>query len=106
MHVSVGVDLATVDVKLLELLEVIRETFNRPVKINSSCRCAEHNSSEGGSYGSKHKQGIAADIVVSNVNPMEVYRFVDRHMPDRGGIGMYEDFTHVDVREKRARWKG
>jgi uncharacterized protein YcbK (DUF882 family) len=101
-----GCGFATVDVKLLELLETIRTHFDSTVKINSACRCSEHNSAIGGSYGSKHKQGIASDIVVSGVNPMEVYRFANDHMPNTGGIGMYKTFTHVDVRENKARWNG
>ena len=101
-----GCGFATVDIDLINLLEVVRNHFGKPVKINSACRCSEHNSSVGGSYGSKHKQGIAADIVVKGVNPMEVYRFIDSHMPNKGGIGMYDSFTHIDVRQKKSRWNG
>ncbi len=101
-----GCGFATVDIDLILVLESVRKHFDKPVKINSACRCAEHNSAVGGSYGSKHKQGIAADIVVSQTNPMLVYQFLDKHMPNKGGLGMYDTFTHVDVREKKARWSG
>ena len=57
-----GCGFAAVDVELLDILEKVRSKFNAPVTITSACRCAEHNSAIGGSYGSKHKKGIAADI--------------------------------------------
>jgi len=96
---------ATVDVDLLELLELIRVRFNKPVTINSACRCEIHNTAIGGSYGSKHKQGIAADIVVKDTDSYEVYKFVDSHATDKYGIGLYAGFTHVDVRQNKARWR-
>lgn len=101
-----GCGFSTVDVEQLQLLTTIREHFNKPVTITSACRCYEYNEAIGGAYGSKHKQGIAADIVVKDIAPEQVYNFVDNHMPDRGGIGLYESFTHVDVRQKKARWRG
>lgn len=97
---------ATIDVDLLNVLEVVRKKFNSPVKINSGCRCELHNISVGGSYGSKHKQGIAADIVVKGVSPEDVYNFLDLYQPHKYGVGKYEEFTHIDIRGKKARWKG
>ena len=38
-----GCGFATVDVELIKTLEVVRKQFNKPIKINSSCRCEEHN---------------------------------------------------------------
>ena len=96
---------ATVDVDLLELLELIRVRFDKPVTINSACRCDIHNTAVGGSYGSKHKQGIAADIVIKDTDSYDVYKFVDEHAPNKYGIGLYVGFTHVDVRQNKARWR-
>ena len=88
------------------MLEIVREKFNAPITINSACRCNEHNTNIGGSYGSKHKQGIAADIVVKGIDPSEVYEFLNNHMPNSYGIGKYDTFTHIDVRTTKARWRG
>lgn len=101
-----GCGFATVDVSLLNVLEVVRERFNSSVTINSACRCAEHNKAIGGSYRSKHKQGIAADIVVKGVDPSEVYIFLDEYSPNSYGVGKYDTFTHIDVRYCKARWQG
>lgn len=97
---------AVVDVDLIKVLETVRSHFKRPVKINSACRCNEHNERVGGSQGSKHKLGIAADIVVKDVKPYDVYLFLDGHMPNSYGIGFYQTFTHIDVRKTKARWRG
>jgi uncharacterized protein YcbK (DUF882 family) len=93
-----GCGFATVDVDLLKVLEVVRKRFKRPVKINSACRCNNYNEMVGGSQSSKHKQGIAADIVVAGVKPYDVYLFLDGHMPNNYGIGVYKTFTHIDIR--------
>jgi len=97
---------STVDVELVKVLEIVRNHFNKPITINSACRCELHNISVGGSYGSRHKLGIAADIVVKGVKPYDVYLFLDGFAPNKYGIGHYNSFTHIDVRSKKARWKG
>jgi uncharacterized protein YcbK (DUF882 family) len=101
---SCGCGFATADVELVELLEIVRDHFGKSTTINSSARCAQHNEAVGGAVGSKHKQGIAADIVVSGVDPAEVYAYIDSIRPESHGLGSYETFTHVDVREGKARW--
>jgi len=101
-----GCGFSTVDAELLKVLEIVRARFNNPVKINSACRCESHNKKIGGSYGSKHKQGIAADIVVKGIDPAMVYEFLDEYQPNRYGVGKYKTFTHIDIRLKKARWKG
>lgn len=100
-----GCGFATVDVKLLEVLEIVRAKYGA-VTINSACRCAVHNKNVGGAKGSKHKLGIAADIVVKGVAPEEIYMFLDMFQPMRYGVGKYNSFTHIDVRDIKARWNG
>ena len=104
-----GCGFATVDAELLKTLEVVREYFDEPVTINSGCRCDEHNRNERAALGlpdnnSKHKQGIAADIVVKNVSPIFVYDFLFEYMPNKFGMKAYDNFTHIDVRQ--SKWRG
>ena len=101
-----GCGFQTVDVDLLDALKMVRSKFESSVTINSACRCDEHNDKIGGSYGSKHKQGIAADIVVSGIHQSHIYAYLDAAFPEKYGIGQYDAFTHIDVRAKKARWKG
>ncbi len=93
-----------VSLELVAVLQKLREHYDRPVVINSACRCEEHNERVGGAKGSKHKEGIAADIVVRGVSPKEVHKHLIDLYPDQYGIGRYNTFTHIDVRETKARW--
>jgi uncharacterized protein YcbK (DUF882 family) len=93
-----------IDPKLLELLESIRAHFDAPVKINSGYRSPEHNRKVGGAKGSYHVKGMAADIVVRGVPASKVYLYLNE--THYGGVGAYQRFTHVDVREGKARWQG
>ena len=101
-----GCGFAVADVKLLEILEVVRERFDQPVTITSACRCDSHNKSVDGSDNSKHKLGIAADIIVKGTDAELVQSFLYSYIPYSCGIGAYETFTHIDVRNDAARWKG
>lgn len=92
--------------ELLYALECVREHFGRPVVVNSACRCEKHNRAEGGKPNSMHLYGKAADIGVRGVPPSEVADYCDSLIGDRGGVGRYSTFTHIDVRGARARWKG
>jgi uncharacterized protein YcbK (DUF882 family) len=49
---------------------------------------------------------MAADIVVKGVTPREVAAYANTLMPYTGGIGIYNTFTHVDVRTAKSRWNG
>jgi uncharacterized protein YcbK (DUF882 family) len=58
----------------------------------------------GGARGSQHLYGRAADIVVKGVKPSVVADYCEAI--GMGGIGRYTTFTHIDVRDKKARWQG
>jgi uncharacterized protein YcbK (DUF882 family) len=53
-----------------------------------------------------HLYGMAADIKLSGVSPKKVAEYAEKLLPGRGGIGIYDTFTHIDVRATKARWKG
>lgn len=90
--------------ELVSILEGVRARFGAPVHITSGYRCRAHNDRVGGAPQSLHLMGLAADIVVQGVAAREVAEFLDPW--HRGGLGRYDGFTHVDVREGRARWHG
>lgn len=95
----------TVDAELITILEDVRRHFKKPVRINSGCRCGQHNWAVGGSKSSQHLLGRAADITVKDVPPIVVYNYLSKKYPDDYGMGSYEDFTHIDTRSIRARWE-
>lgn len=90
--------------ELVAVLELVRHHFGKPVVVNSGYRCETHNKNVGGAPKSKHLLGIAADIRISGVKPKEVYDFLGGVFPDQYGIGLYDSFTHIDVREGKGRW--
>lgn len=92
--------------RLIEELEYIRAYFNAPVKINSGFRCNEHNQAVGGTIYSQHTFGRAADIDVVGVSPKKVQEYLKNRHNDQYGIGSYKTFTHIDVRDQKARWEG
>ncbi len=90
---------------LLAVLELVRIKFNKPVFINSGYRCPQHNLEVGGVTNSQHVQYTAADIEVADISPAEVHAFLNVVFPNSYGLGLYDTFVHVDVREgSRARW--
>lgn len=91
---------------LIEMLEEVRLHFGgRPVIINSGYRTRAHNAAINGSRGSYHCFGMAADIVVRDIAPSAVATYAEE-MLQAGGVGRYATFTHLDVRNGKARWKG
>lgn len=101
-----GCGFATVDFELLNILERLREYYGKPIKINSGCRCKIYNKSIGGSSGSRHMEGVAADIDILEIHPEEVQTKLGEWYPDAYGLGKYKTFTHIDSRTKKARWNG
>ena len=99
-----GSDTVLISDKLVGLLQKIRDHFGAAVTINSAYRTESYNKKIGGATKSQHVNGTAADIVVKGATPLEVAQYVEHIMPDSGGIGVYQSFTHVDVRASRSRW--
>jgi len=93
---------------LAEQLEVLREHFQKPVKINSGYRSPEWNAKIGGAENSQHLLGKAADVVIDGISPDEVADaiefLIDGGMMKQGGLGRYKTFTHYDIRGRKARW--
>lgn len=99
----------TADAELLVMLETIRQNFGAAVVITErggGCRCPAYNAEAGGGERSQHLIAKAADIVVDDVPAADVQAYCERVWPDKYGIGSYEHFTHIDSRNKKARWSG
>lgn len=92
-----------IDQKLVALLQDIRNHFGSAVIINSAYRSPSYNASVGGSKSSYHTKGMAADIRVVGVSPIEVARYAESIGVK--GIGLYDTFVHLDTREVKYFWK-
>lgn len=93
--------------ELAENLQVLRDVVGR-IDLTNAYRCKEHNADVGGSTNSQHIKGKAADIKSNTLSPSEIASITDDLMKSEkfklGGIGMYNTFTHVDIRGYKARW--
>lgn len=88
---------------LANRLQVIRDLTGRQIRINSGYRSPEYNASIGGAKNSYHVQGMAADIRIDGMSPARVQAYLNGWS---GGLGSYSSFTHIDIRNGKARWHG
>ena len=101
------------NVKLLAIqLQKIRDYVGKPIRINSAYRSPDYNDNiVKGSKKSQHKLGKAADITIDTFTPDEVVSIIENMLTNEmlggfyiGAIGSYNTFTHIDIRDKKARW--
>jgi uncharacterized protein YcbK (DUF882 family) len=97
-----GSNLVKVDEKLIELLQQLRDRVELPIIVHSGYRTPEHNNEVGGSPKSQHLEGKAADISVKGWTSKKLAELAE--VIGFNGIGIYDTFVHVDVRDKKARW--
>lgn len=99
---------------LLQNLQVIRDEANAPITIISGYRCPTRNAAVGGKDKSLHLQAAAADIKIKGMTSTQVHTLISKLIKDgkvyNGGLGVYNDFCHYDVRSETtghkpgARW--
>lgn len=97
-----GTDLIRMERRLIEILHNIRTYFNKPVVINSAYRTVAYNEKVKGADKSYHLSGSAADIKIEGITPLMIAAYAEGCGVK--GIGMYNNFTHVDTREKKYFW--
>ena len=101
-----GSDPIFIDSDLVEVLQKIRSHFGKPVTITSAYRTPTKNKACGGTAYSQHLYGKACDIKSGGVEPKRVAAYAEKLLKNKGGIGIYSTFTHIDVRSTKSRWNG
>ena len=101
-----GTDPIFISPDLVKVLQKIRTHFGKAVTITSAYRTPAKNKACGGTVYSMHLYGMAADIKVKGVTPKKVAAYAEKLLPNSGGIGIYNTFTHIDVRKTKSRWNG
>lgn len=91
-----------IDDRLLEVLDKIRAVIGMPLYVSSGYRCRSHNEDVGGVADSQHIHGRAADVYADGISILKLAALAEEAGAD--GIGLYDDFVHVDVRGSYARW--
>ena len=81
----------------LDKLQALRDQLGKPLIIRSAYRSPEHNRAVGGAPRSKHMEGTAFDIAMSNHDPV-VFEAAAREVGFLG-FGFYprSGFMHVDL---------
>ena len=96
---------ASVDPRLVNLLQKVRDEFGKPISITSGYRCAAHNKAVGGSETSSHLSGLAVDMACkSSAQRFEMLKPILKYFK-RLGIG--KDFIHGDcdpMKDERVAW--
>ncbi len=92
---------------LIDILSVLQERWNhtRPLVVGSGFRTQRTNAAlEGAAPASFHLRGLAADISVRGVPPLELGLAVWTLSQRFGfmGVGLYRGFVHLDVGPRRA----
>ena len=86
---------------------LLSEVFGKslPVIITSGYRTEKHNRTlEGAAQNSEHLRGRAIDLVLPTVAPQQVA--LAGIKAGAGGVGVYKNFTHLDVGQLGRRWHG
>ena len=84
------------DKTLLEMLDDVRDKFDKPIRITSGYRTEQHNEAVGGVEGSSHTKGLAVDMACTNSKD----RFdLINCLLDVGfsRIGVADTFIHADI---------
>ena len=86
-----------------EVLEPVRQHFDRPVIVSSGYRSPELNRAIGGSGSSQHCKGEAADFTVPGVSVLDLARWMHRNLDYDQLIYEFGRWVHVSYRSGRLR---
>lgn len=95
--------------ELAENLQVLRDYLGVPVTVTGSgYRTRTHNKRVGGAKYSQHLQAKAADINAKGYTPRQLYDVIEKLIAQgkmkQGGLGLYKNFVHYDIRGTKSRW--
>jgi uncharacterized protein YcbK (DUF882 family) len=103
-----------IDPLIVTTLQRLRDEVQRPVVVNSGCRCRSHNAAVKGAPQSQHMQGKAADIKIDGMTSREIFDTLRRlYLDGELYVGYVYAINgrsvHVDVRAPQSqtvrRWK-
>ncbi|RZK79346.1 MAG: hypothetical protein EOO85_03930 [Pedobacter sp.] len=90
-------------------LQILRDHLNTPIIITGSgYRTLKHNKMVGGAPDSQHLTASAADINATGYTPKDLAVVIETLIKvgkmKQGGMGIYKNFLHYDIRGIKARW--
>jgi uncharacterized protein YcbK (DUF882 family) len=95
--------------ELAQNLQVLRDNLGAAVTVTGSgYRTPAHNKKVNGAKNSQHLYAKAADINAEGYTPVALATVIERLIASgkmkQGGIGIYKNFVHYDIRGTKARW--
>lgn len=94
--------------KLAKNLQVLRDHVKKPVVLNSAYRSPAYNRKIGGAPASQHLTASASDIRIAGMTSKQVHATILQLIAEgkmhNGGLGLYNNFVHYDIRSKPTRW--
>lgn len=87
---------------LLQKLSLLRDKINLPLLISSGYRCKKENRKVHGVKASYHIFGLAVDVQVPSMDMVDLRLYAIN--TSFGGIGLYDNFLHLDIRSVPERW--
>lgn len=96
-----------IDPLIVSALQRLRDEVQRPVIVNSGCRCRSHNAAVKGSKTSQHLRGKAADIKIDGMAPIQIIDVIRRlYLDGEIYVGYVYAINgrsvHVDVRAPQS----
>jgi uncharacterized protein YcbK (DUF882 family) len=90
-------------------LQALRDYLEVPVNVTGSgYRTPAHNKKVGGAKFSQHLTASAADINAQGYEPKQLAEVIEllilKGKMKQGGLGIYPNFVHYDIRGTKARW--
>ena len=98
-----GSQIVFIDSYLVTILDILRNQIGKPIIITSGYRTEARNKSVGGAKYSYHMRGMAADIRVEGMSAKELAKKLDKIMESSCGIIVYNNWVHLDTRNKKYR---
>ena len=95
--------------EVAENLQALRDYLEVEVSITGSgYRTPAHNKKVGGAKFSQHLTASAADINAVGYEPKQLAEVIEllilKGKMKQGGLGIYPNFVHYDIRGTKARW--
>lgn len=92
--------------RVFNTLQALRDKINRPIVVTSGYRCVKHNDEVGGSIGSAHLFGLAADFYCPELSTSVLWEYLERLKVN--GLGSYPETNpqtlHIDFKLRFSRW--
>jgi uncharacterized protein YcbK (DUF882 family) len=95
--------------EVAENLQALRDYLEVPVSVTGSgYRTVKHNAKVGGAKNSQHLTASGADINAEGYEPKQLAEVIEllilHGIMKQGGVGVYPNFVHYDIRGTKARW--